>query len=54
MKKVYVKVTLSLEIKLEEGVDIQDVIDEMDCEFSSNTENAIIHDWSIEDYTIRS
>ena len=50
MKKVYVEVTSRLIIDLEEGVNVSDVITEMDYSFNSTTDGAMIVDTEIRDY----
>jgi hypothetical protein len=42
MRKVYVKVTARLIINMDEGVEVGDVIDEMDYSFTSQTDGADI------------
>jgi hypothetical protein len=51
-RKVYVTVKTRLIIEVEEGVSIDDIIQEMDYEFISNTENADITDTEIIEYEI--
>jgi len=50
MKKVYVEVVTRLIIDLEEGVNVSDVITEMDYNFNSTTDGAMIVDTEIRDY----
>jgi hypothetical protein len=52
MKKEYVDVTIRLTINAKEGIDIHEVISEMDYKFTSNTEGAEIVDTDIEEYDI--
>ena len=52
MKKVYVQVQVKLILNVEEGVDINDVINEMDYNFESVNPNAIIYDSTIEDFSV--
>jgi len=52
MDKVYVEVKVKLIIRTEPGVDIGNVIDEMDYSFESTTEDANIEDTEILDYEI--
>ena len=52
MNKEYVDVTIRLTINAQEGIDIHEVISEMDYTFTSNTEGVEIVDTDIEDYEI--
>ena len=52
MRKVYVKVEVKLIIQAEEGVSIDDVISEMDYDFTSQTDNAEIVDTEIQDHEV--
>jgi hypothetical protein len=52
MRKVYVAVLVRLVINADEGVDIQNVLDEMDYSFSSNTREAEVEDMEIIDTNI--
>ena len=52
MRKVYVEVKVKLIIQAEEGVDINDVIQEMDCDFTSTIEGADIIDTGIIDHEV--
>lgn len=47
MRKVYVNVTTRLIIDLDDGVEIDEVISEMDYTFKSGTDNATILDTEI-------
>jgi len=51
-RKVYVTVKTRLIIEIEEGISIDNVIEEMDYEFISNTENADITDSEIIEHEI--
>ena len=51
-RKVYVKLTAGLILDMEEGIDVSDVIDEMDYTFVSKTDNADIIDTQIRGYEI--
>jgi len=53
MRKVYVTITARIQISADDGVDISEVIDEMDYKFASQTDGAVITDESIEDYEIQ-
>ena len=52
MRKVHVKLIVDLEIHAEEGVEIGEVIDEMDYNFASQTTGADIADSEIKDYEV--
>lgn len=52
MRKMFVTLTLRLEIDAEEDANLSDIIDEMDYNFISNTPNADIVDMSIDDYEV--
>jgi hypothetical protein len=52
MKKVYVQVQVKLVLKVEEGADISDVIDEMDYNFESVNPNAVVYDSTIEGFSV--
>lgn len=51
-RKVYVNVTTRLIIRADEGVSIEEVIHEMDYNFTSQTEGANIEDTEIQNYEI--
>ena len=48
MRKVYVTLNVQLIIEVEEGIEINEVINEMEYDFTSKTEDAVIVDSSIE------
>ena len=52
-RKVYVEVKTRLIIQMDEGVEVDDVIQEMDYNFQSNTVGADIVDTEIRDYEIQ-
>jgi len=52
MRKVHVKVTVDLLLKMEEGVEVQEVIDEMEYSFESQTKNADIEDTEILEHEV--
>ena len=52
MRKVYVEVKVKLVLEMEEGVEVGEVIDEMDYDFTSNTTNADIVDTEILDHEV--
>ena len=51
-RKVFVKVQVNMILDMEEGVDVEDVLCDMDYSFHSQTENADIVDIEIEDWDI--
>lgn len=51
-RKVYVNVTTRIIIDMEEGIEVSDVISEMDYNFTSNTDNADIVDTEISDFEV--
>lgn len=51
-RKVYVKLESTLVIEMEEGIELQEVINEMDYSFTSQTNDANIIDLQIENYEI--
>ena len=51
-RKVYVEVTSRLIVEMDEGIEVSNVIDEMDYDFNSQTEGADIVDTTIEGYEI--
>ncbi|MCK9462603.1 MAG: hypothetical protein M0R80_23535 [Proteobacteria bacterium] len=51
-RKVYVNVKVQLILDMDEGVDVGDVIDEVDYDFASTTDGATVHDMHIEDYEV--
>ena len=53
MRKTYVDVSVRLIIRADEGVEIKDVIDDMDYNFTSQTEGAEIEDTEINNYEIK-
>ena len=52
MRKIYVNVITRLIIQANEGVDIDDVLSEMDYDFTSTTEGAEIIDTEITDQEV--
>jgi hypothetical protein len=52
MRKIFVDLTVRLVIDMEEGVELFDVIDLMDYNFTSKTANADIVDMEIADYVV--
>lgn len=53
MKKIYVNVNVRLIINANDDVDVTDVLDNMDYDFSSETDGAEIVDTEIIDYDIQ-
>lgn len=51
-RKVYVKVETRLIVRLDDGVDINDVIDEMNYSFVSQTDGADIEDTEITNWEV--
>ena len=51
-RKVYVNVSVRLIIEVEEGIEIDEVISEMDYNFTSNTDDADITDTEIREHEI--
>jgi len=51
-RKVYVDVRARLIIQADEGVDISEVLAEMEYDFTSNTDGADIEDTEIKDWEI--
>jgi hypothetical protein len=52
MRKVYVDIFVRLIIQADEGVNISEVIDDMDYEFTSNTDGAEIIDTELDEYEV--
>lgn len=52
MRKVYVTVTSRLIIDMDEGIEVNEVIDEMDYSFTSKTDGADIVATEIEDFEV--
>jgi hypothetical protein len=52
MRKVYVKVTSRLIVNMDDGVELGDVISEMDYDFISQTDGADIEDTEIRDFEV--
>lgn len=46
-RKVYVEVKVRLVIRMDEGVEVSEVINEMDYDFSDTTGNATVEDMEI-------
>lgn len=51
-RKVTVHVTMKLVINMDEGIEVGDVIDEMERTFTSNTDGADIEDDEMLDYEV--
>jgi hypothetical protein len=52
MKKVYVNVKTRLIIEMDEGIEVAEVLDNMDYNFTSNNDEAEITDTEIKDYEV--
>lgn len=52
-RKVYVEVTTRLIINMDEGIEVQEVISEMDYNFTSQTDGADIIDTEIRDHEVK-
>ncbi len=52
MRKVTVSLTVKLQITVNEGVEVSEVINEMDTNFDSATDGADITDWEIVDHDV--
>ena len=52
MRKVYVEVKVKLILNMDDGIEVDDVINEMEYDFNSNTEGADVHDSTIEDFEV--
>lgn len=53
MEEVTVEVKVKLKIRTKEGVEISEVIQEMDYSFTSQTDNAEIMDTEIRDFEVK-
>jgi hypothetical protein len=52
MRKVYVEVKVKLILNMDDGIEVSDVIDEMDYNFTSTTTGADVYDSTIEDHEV--
>lgn len=52
MRKVKIKLQIDLSILVDEGIEISEVIDELDYQFIDTTGSATVEDFTIEDYEI--
>ena len=52
MRKVYVDVKVRLVINMDEGMEVSDVIDDIDYGFISQTDGATVEDESIEHFEV--
>ena len=52
MRKVKIKLHINLSFSVDEGVELSEVIDEMEYQFVDTTDSATIEDATIEDYEI--
>lgn len=53
MSKVYLTLKVDLVIDVNDGVEVDDVVNELDYGFTDTTGNATILDMAIEDYKIK-
>ncbi len=53
MRKIYVEVTTRVIIRADEGVDVSEVLSEMDYSFTSSTEGADIEDSEITNWKVQ-
>ncbi len=51
-RKVYARLTINMILTVDEGVEVSDVLDVMDCNFVDTTGNATIEDTNIEHFEI--
>lgn len=51
-RKVYVEVKVKLILNMDEGVEVDEVINEMDYNFTSTVDGADVYDSSIMDYDV--
>lgn len=51
-RKVYIDVTVRLVINMEEGINVSDVIQEMDYSFDSQTDNVDVIETEIKDFEV--
>jgi hypothetical protein len=51
MRKVDVTLTVNLIINMDEGVEVGDVVNDLDYNFVSQTDGAEVHDMTIADYS---
>ncbi len=52
MRKVYVEVKVKLILNMDEGIEVGEVIDDINYEFLSNTEGVDVEDTEILDYNV--
>lgn len=52
MRKVYINVTTRLIVRMDEGTEVSDVLENMDYNFISNTDSADIEDTEILDWEV--
>jgi hypothetical protein len=53
MRKVYVEVKVKLIINMDDGVEVQEVVNELDYSFNSQTDGATIEDTEILDHEVK-
>jgi hypothetical protein len=52
MRKVYVEVKVKLILNMDDGIEVSEVMDEMDYNFAPNTTGVDIEDTEIKDYEV--
>ena len=52
MRKVYLELKIKMRMTVNEGVDVAEIIDELDYHFSDTTTKATVEDTEIVDYEI--
>ena len=52
MRTVHVKLTVDLVLKVDEGVEVQEVVDELDYSFKDTTTKADVEDSTITDFEV--
>ena len=51
-RKVYARLTVNMILRVDEGVDVSEIIDELDYSFADTTAKATIEDTTIEDFEV--
>jgi hypothetical protein len=52
MRKVTVDLTVRLKLNVDEGVEVSEIIDELEYDFNSTHDNATVEDTEITDYEV--
>ena len=52
MRKVYIKLQVALVMRVDEGKDISEVVNELEYNFADTTGSATIEDYSITDFEV--